>query len=143
MSDEAGARLQIERDPPKQAELKAVATSQSSTAAVRLPAHDANLDIPRNLDPGSIAALQRYAGNAAVAQLLRPRTAGAPVRLQRAAPPAVAAAPTRGAAASAHAPKKPAAPQPCLRMPGVLSRPSSHTLFPCSPRRKWARFNEF
>jgi len=109
MSDEAGARLQIERDPPKQAELKAVATSQSSTASVRLPAHDANLDIPPNLDPRSIAALQRYAGNAAVAQLLRPRTTGAPVRLQRAAPPAVAAAPTRGAAAPAHAPKKPAA----------------------------------
>src|SRR2546430_5686377 len=109
MSDEAGARLQIERDPPKQAELKAVATSQSSTASVRLPAHDANLDIPPNLDPRSIAALQRYAGNAAVAKLLRPRTTGAPVRLQRAAPPAVAAAPTRGAAAPAHAPKKPAA----------------------------------
>ena len=67
MSDEAGARLQIERDPPKQAELKAVATSQSSTASVRLPAHDANLDIPPNLDPRSIAALQRYAANAAVA----------------------------------------------------------------------------
>ena len=66
MSDEAGARLQIERDPPKHAELKAAATSQSSSAAVRLPAHDANLDIPPNLDPGSIAALQRYAGNAAV-----------------------------------------------------------------------------
>src|SRR5207248_6503245 len=104
MSDEAGARLQIERDPPKQAELKAVATSQSSTASVRLPAHDANLDIPPNLDPRSIAVLQRYAGNAAVAQLLRSRTTG----VQRAAPPAVAAAPDR-AAAPAHAPKKPAA----------------------------------
>src|SRR2546429_173302 len=107
MSDEAGARLQIERDPPKQAELKAVATSQSSTASVRLPAHDANLDIPPNLDPRSIAALQRYAGNAAVAQLPRPRTTRAPVRLQRAAPPAVGAAPTRGAAAPSHAPKNP------------------------------------
>jgi hypothetical protein len=109
MSDDAGARLQIEKAPQK-AELKAAPNSERSTVAVRPMANDANLDIPPYLDPRSISVLQRYAGNAAVARLLRPRTSGGPMPLQRAAPPQVAAAPARAAApAPTHAPKRPAA----------------------------------
>jgi hypothetical protein len=103
MSAEAGARRHHEKAPQRKAAPEHVQTSENSNLAAPLVESDAGPAIPSYLNPGSIMMLQRHAGNAAVAQLLRP-----PARVQRAAP---STAPTAATQAGRRAPAPAASPR--------------------------------